>query len=122
MTKNKKILLGILSIWPAVWFLIFFAFVISTFLFVLKQNFFGFIMFPIIFLFHFLTIVIIIGLLIYYIIHISNNKSLDQQMKAVWIVVIFFVNVIGFPVYWYLNIWKDKADHSKELKNNQTTS
>ena len=79
-------------------------------------------MFPIIFLFHFLTIVIIIGLLIYYIIHISNNKSLDQQMKAVWIVVIFFVNVIGFPVYWYLNIWKDKADHSKELKNNQTTS
>ena len=53
-----------------------------------------------------LLIVSSLGLFIYYFVHIINNTRLDVVGRLVWIFVIVATNAIGFPVYWYKEIWK----------------
>lgn len=47
-----------------------------------------------------------VGLLIYYIMHVVNNSRLDSNERIIWILVFLFAGMIGFPVYWYMRIWK----------------
>jgi hypothetical protein len=56
-----------------------------------------------------LLIVSSIGLFIYYFIHIIGNDRLDTIGRLVWIFVIVATSAIGFPVYWYMQIWKAPA-------------
>lgn len=58
----------------------------------------------------FLISILTLGLLIYFIVHINNNKKLDNNEKLIWILVIIFVGMIGKPVYWYMKIWKDEEE------------
>lgn len=46
------------------------------------------------------------GLLIYYIIHVVNNKMIDSNERLIGILVFIFANMIGFPIYWYMRIWR----------------
>ena len=50
-----------------------------------------------------------LGLLIIYLIHVAKNNSLDTTERLVWILIFIFAGVIGFPIYWYMQIWKGKA-------------
>ena len=47
-----------------------------------------------------------LGLLIYYLIHAINNKQLESTERVIWILVFIFAGMIGFPIYWYMRIWK----------------
>lgn len=49
-----------------------------------------------------------LGLGIFYLVHIVQSKSLDNEKKFLWIVILFILNAISMPVYWYLHIWKDE--------------
>ena len=53
-----------------------------------------------------LLIVSSLGLFIYFFIHIINNPRLDAIGRLVWIFVIVATSAIGFPVYWYMQVWK----------------
>ncbi|MBS1566464.1 MAG: PLDc N-terminal domain-containing protein [Bacteroidetes bacterium] len=53
-----------------------------------------------------LYVVTMLGLLIYYIIHIVNNSRLEPIEKLVWVIIVLFTNIIGFIIYWYMQIWK----------------
>ena len=55
-----------------------------------------------------LTGVLSLGLLVFFIIHMINNKKLDSTERLVWILVFLFAGVIGYPVYWYMRIWTEK--------------
>jgi hypothetical protein len=46
------------------------------------------------------------GLLIYFIIHVINNKTIDSTERIIRILVFIFAGMVGFPVYWYMRIWK----------------
>ena len=48
-----------------------------------------------------------LGLLIYFIIHVINNKWVDGTERIVWVLVFIFAGMIGFPVYWYMRIWNE---------------
>ncbi len=48
--------------------------------------------------------------LIYFIVHILNNKKLDSNEKLIWILVGIFAGMFGFPIYWYLKIWKEEEE------------
>jgi hypothetical protein len=119
MSKSGKIITGILSFSPLFfltgYFILFFSFFLQMFmnmddpakmakpeLFV--TQFIG--MFALLFLMGIVTL----GLLIYFIIHINNNKKLDSNEKLIWILIIIFVGMIGKPVYWYMKIWKDEDE------------
>jgi asparagine N-glycosylation enzyme membrane subunit Stt3 len=47
-----------------------------------------------------------LGLLFYYIIHAINNTHLETNEKLIWVLVFVFASIAGFPLYWYMRIWK----------------
>jgi len=55
-----------------------------------------------------LTGILSFGLLVFFIIHMINNKKLDTTERLVWILVFLLAGVIGYPVYWYMRIWTEK--------------
>lgn len=46
-----------------------------------------------------------LALLVFYIIHAVNLKTLDTTERVVWIVVFLLFGIISFPVYWILRVW-----------------
>ncbi len=111
--KNKfKVILGILSFWPLAYFLFFMFTVFFLIISVIfshqppqQDNFFIF--FGALFVLHFLTMFDILGLLIYYTIHIFNNPAMKDEKRILWLIVLFLGNVFSVPVYWYYYILKE---------------
>jgi hypothetical protein len=50
---------------------------------------------------HLACIVLLIGLFIYYALHVSKNDRLTPDQKAIWIALLFIANVVAMPFYWY---------------------
>lgn len=48
-----------------------------------------------------------IGLLIFYIIHVVNNKVISGNERIIWILLFVFAGMIAFPVYFFMRVWKD---------------
>ena len=112
MKRKNKILLGIATIWQPVYMVLFMLFVFGMILLTgpgeepgnLSPIFAG--GFLLIFLLHFITIFLIMGLMVYYIVHAIKNESLSSDMRIVWVLLFVFVGIVAEPVYWYTNIWK----------------
>lgn len=106
MNKTKAIILAAFTIWPIAYMFVFMASVASSFFFMRSGSnqmppFFG-----ILFALHFLTMLEVVGLLVYYILHLFKTDAVSQDKKALWAVVLFMGNAIAMPIYWYLYIWK----------------
>jgi hypothetical protein len=111
MQKPTKVLIGLATLWPLVYMILFFAFIFLT-IFLgpgpgpergmppLMALIFGL---------HLLTMIVILGLSVFYIVDVFKNERVDKDKKALWAIVIFFGNMIAMPVYWYLYIWKEPA-------------
>jgi len=113
MTKQGKIFLGIISFLPLVFIIIYFIFFFSMFTSVFRESVHqsG----PPVFLLGnmgemqvamALLVITALGLLIYYIIHVMNNVLLDSSERLSWILIILLANVVAYPIYWYMKIWK----------------
>ena len=50
-----------------------------------------------------------IGLLIFYIIHIVNNKLINSTERIVWVLLFVFAGLLAFPIYFFMRVWKDDA-------------
>jgi uncharacterized membrane protein len=48
-----------------------------------------------------------IFLLIFFIMHLVRNKKVDSTERIIWILVFLLAGGIGYPIYWYMRIWKD---------------
>jgi hypothetical protein len=62
--------------------------------------------FLVIFPVHLLTMFVILGLTIFYIVDVFRNERVEKDKKVLWAVVLFLGNMIAMPIYWYLYIWK----------------
>ena len=108
MTKSGKLLLGLATFWPAAYMMLFFVFIFSA---ILLSGGGGDAAGPptafvLIFALHLLTMLIITGLTIFYIVNVFKNERVEKDKKALWAVVLFLGNVVAMPIYWYLYIWK----------------
>jgi len=105
MSKSRKTVLGILTIWPIFYMLLFIIFTFTLSLIKLSgEPPLGlFIIFPI----HVLTMILIPVLLFVYIKNAFKNERIPQDNKLLWALVIFFGNIIAMPIYWYKYIWKE---------------
>lgn len=113
MSRSRKIFLGILSVLPFILFALYIAFFLKYFLpmFRHQQNLDPEGMFAQ--LFPIIAVGVLMALtsfalLIYYIIHAVNNKRLDSSERIIWILVFLFAGMVGFPIYWYMRIWKEE--------------
>jgi formate/nitrite transporter FocA (FNT family) len=116
MSKNKKIILGVLTLLPIVFLVLYFLSFIFLFLGIFNSaqnqtepdvNFFiGNFIFM--FLLIFIAVIAALGTMIYYIIHITNNTTFDSNQRLMWILILVFAGLIGNAVYWYMYIWKEQ--------------
>jgi hypothetical protein len=120
MKKSRKIWLGIATIWPIVYMFLFMASIFSLFIFsgmgsggppVGGSN---SILFPLgfmgLFAVHLLTILGTLALTVFYIIRVFKTERLDQNMKIMWMLLLFFMGMFAQPVFWYLYIWRDTPE------------
>jgi len=118
MSKTGKIVLGIVSFLPLLLLAVYIAFFIGLFTSVFRESLQQqsgrppeFMMSNVGLLMAIIPLLIVttLGLLIYYIVHVMNNTRLDGMERLVWIFIIIFTTMIGFPIYWYMQIWKAPA-------------
>lgn len=114
MSRSSKILIGIFSFLPLIMALI----IIGQVLTMLPDFFywdkhepdpyvvFG-TMWPII-ITGIATAILKLAALIYFIIHMLNNKLVQTGERVIWVLVFIFTGGIGFPIYWYMRIWKEE--------------
>ena len=50
-----------------------------------------------------------LGLLIFFLIHMLNNKLMEPVEKIIWILAFLVVGTVGYPLYWYMRIWNEKV-------------
>ncbi|MFM9910595.1 MAG: hypothetical protein ACKVOW_14680 [Chitinophagaceae bacterium] len=117
MSKNKKILIGILSCLPLL-LTGFYIYQVIVFFwnFIKEANqvgrpedfIFGDIMqMAGIGLSALLLGILSLGVLIYFIIQVINNTQINSDERIIWILVFIFLGMFTFPLYWYLRIWKE---------------
>lgn len=116
MKRSTKILIGLATIWLPIYMVLFMMFILGLMAFSGGDPAdppLG-IFFPIgimfVFVVHFLTIMLSLGMTVYYIIHAIKNESLESNMKAMWAVLFFVGGIIAEPIYWYLYIWSAPED------------
>jgi hypothetical protein len=115
MKKWMKILLGLATLWPFLYMILFFLFVFSTFFFISGSAgpdsgppFLFFLFFAV----HIFTILWIMGLTIFYMVNVFRNNRVDKDKKVLWAVVLFLGSMIAMPIYWYLYIWREEPAHT----------
>jgi len=113
MSTTRKLLLGLLSFLPIVLFIVylivFFSFFVSIFGHVHEED-----VLPaslaeriaVLVAAIILLAVCSLFLLVYFIVHNINNRAIDNTERIVWVLIFIFAGMIGFPVYWYMRIWK----------------
>ncbi len=116
MKKSTKILLAIATIFPFLYMIFFFVVIFSSIFFMPSDGSSEEgalpILFMVIFPLHLLTMLLIMGLTVFYIVSVFRNDRVDKDKKVLWAVVIFMGNMIAMPIYWYLYIWCEETELS----------
>ncbi len=109
MSKTIKLLLGLVTIWPFAYLILFFITIFSLVFFSRGAETAGgpppliALIFPL----HLLTMLVIMALTVFYMVNVFRNERVVKDQKVLWAVVLFLGNVLAMPIYWYLYIWKD---------------
>ena len=114
MSRNSKLFIGLLSFLPIILvFILLFMILglIPTFIEwdqydPAPQEVFG-VFGPVFFLGIFLGM-LSLALLIFFIMHLVRHKAMDSTEKVIWILVFLFAGIVGYPIYWYMRVWKNE--------------
>lgn len=117
MTKRKKIIVGVLSFWPLIYFVVFFIGITTLVLtssgeptYIDPGSTAAFAVFGglgLLFVLHMLSMILIITMMVVLCKHVYKNPGLSQDAKLPWYVALVFVNMLAFPLYWYYHIWNN---------------
>lgn len=63
-----------------------------------------------------LTVLLSLGLSVYYLVHAIKREDMKRDMKIGWAILFLFFGIFAQPVYWYMHIWKEPefATHTPE--------
>lgn len=106
-SRPVTILLGFATIWPLLYIVSFFGFIFFLFArATAAPQPQAFDAFRYVFALHVLTMILMFALTIVYIVHAYRTDQIAEDRRMIWIVILFFGNLIAFPIYWYLYLWK----------------
>jgi len=109
MSRKKKLMLGVVTFWPPLYMCIFMSFFFIEFVFVGSghPDLAG-ASFIVLFAMHAFTILMMLCLMVYYVLHALDNENLDDKSnkRLLWVLILFFGNMIAMPIYFYRYIWK----------------
>jgi hypothetical protein len=122
MTKNQKILTGILSVLPLIFIAIGIISLVSSLIDQIPRDGSTFedpeafirsilsgyvtIMFAVLLAF---------GVKIYFIILAVKDKSSGDDEKVLWVLLITFLSVVAYPIFWVVRIWNNHEFRTKEI-------
>ena len=125
MEKSTKVWLGILTFLPVIFISVFLFLFITLFLSNiynfeniennLRVDFFRSMIISFIFLV--IAVIVKLGLLIYYVIHVSDNQNNDSTKKIMWILILVFVGTIGSIIYYFMEILPLPNDKLEAIKD-----
>jgi len=64
---------------------------------------------------HFLTILLMMGLLPSYIILAVKDERHDQTMRIIWVVLFCTAGMFAMPIYWFLYVWRERGPGSSAV-------
>ena len=111
LSGGQRIGVLVATLWPRVYMFLFVTVIFGTFLFMAAG---GnkpqgppvalLAIFPL----HLLTMLLVLGLLGFYMVYLFRTDRLAEDRKLLWVVVLFMLNVFAMPVFWYLYIWPEE--------------
>ena len=105
------VIIGVLTIWPIVYFFMFLGFMFISFSTIAAHA--GkppsFDAFRYIFPLHLLTMLLMFVLTALYVVHAFRTDRIAEDKRVLWVVILFFGNMVAFPIYWYLYLWRPSA-------------
>jgi hypothetical protein len=108
MNVMLKLLLGLVSAWPPLFFVIHCSYLMIFFMTrtpeaKLFESTWSHVDLALLFF----TGLIALGLLPLYMYHLYTNRRIREGRLGVWAVYLLAGGIIAFPVYWYLYIWNE---------------
>ncbi len=89
LNRRTKLLVGFLTVWPLIWVLFFIVFAFIFFFLTSDESIFD-TYFPIVALFHALTIILSWIILIYYILYLVKTNCVSGDKRVMWILFSYF--------------------------------
>ncbi len=63
-------------------------------------------MFKVMFALDIATMLVMFGLLTFFIVYVFKTDTVPSDKKALWAVVLFLGNMVSIPIFWYLYVWR----------------
>lgn len=113
LNRPMKVLVGLATLWPLIYMLLFVAFVIVAMIVGEASRgsarHAGFPFAAVLtFLAHLGTIVLIGLLQVFYVAYVVVSDRVPQQQKALWVAVVFLGNIMAMPFVFYQYVWPDE--------------
>ncbi len=114
MSRSSKLFIGLLSFLPIILLIIFFVMLLRMFpvFFEWEKNEpmpqEVFTVFGPLFMLGIVMGILSLGLLVFFIMHLVRNKTMDGTERVIWVLVFLFAGIVGYPIYWYMRVWKDE--------------
>jgi hypothetical protein len=118
LSNSLKIVIGAATLWQSIYPLLFFAvWLIFPLSMMAGERFEGMTRFPLagfmaIFPLHCVTIVIMMGLGVFYLVHIIKNNAANDVIRIILGIGCFYMPFVAMPIYYYLFIWSDPPPES----------
>jgi len=110
-----KLVIGALTALPLLYMLPFFTFIIGTMFWISMMPGEGGshssgppVAFVALFAAHLVTMMLMFGLNVFYIVFLFKTDRVPQDKKALWAAVLFLGNMLAMPVFFYLYVWPDE--------------
>ena len=114
MSRSSKAFIGVLSFMPIVLLILFF-----IMLFTMFPRFFEWehtepdaqevlTVFGPLFILGVIMGILSLGLLVFFIMHLVRSKTMEGIERVIWVLVFLFAGLVGYPIYWYMRVWKDE--------------
>jgi hypothetical protein len=120
LSRPVKVVIGVLTAWPVLYIFLFFGFIVASMIWMSQLPKGGGadssgppIAFLLLFAAHFATILLMFGLIAFYIVYLFKTDRVPQDKKALWAAVLFLGNMMAMPVFFYLYVWPEEWPRKK---------
>lgn len=115
LSRPVKVVVGLLTAWPILYAGLFFIFMVWMVAWISRTSGPGgdqssslpgpaMLMFVV----HFLTILLVFGLMAFYLVYLFKTKRVPENTKALWAVGVIVGGVVAMPAFFYLYVWPDQ--------------
>ncbi len=101
-----KVLIGAATLWPLAYMALF----LLSFVGMATGGGQPLLRFEALFVLHLLTMVWMVGLMVFYIVYLFKTERVSQDKKVLWAIVLFMGHVIAMPIFFWLYIWPDPRE------------